>query len=115
MSNGSRVTIAPLPLKRSSNMPTRKLNSITMMACLVCDFFYEDNDIVVMSCGCTYHPFCLIVYIMELKADACVRLAYREVFSKHWIISFGFKYIHVPMKRIKFENLGCSLRLGCKQ
>jgi len=66
-----------------------------------------------MSCGCTYHPFCLIMFIMELKVDACARLDCREVFSNRLVItSFGFKHIHVPMMRIKLENLGCSSGLG---
>jgi hypothetical protein len=66
-----------------------------------------------MSCGCTYHPFCLVIYIMELKVDACARPTCQEVFSNHWITNFGFKHIHVPMRRIKLENLKCSSRLGC--
>jgi hypothetical protein len=112
MTNRLGVTIAPLLVKCPNSILAGKLNSITVMACPICGFFYEDNDIVVMSCGCTYHPFCLVMYIMELKVDACARPTCGEVFSNHWIISFGFKHIHVPMKRIKLENLGCSLGLG---
>jgi len=91
MSNGSKVTIAPLLVKSPNNILTRRLSSITVMACPICDFFNENNDIIMMSCGCTYHPFCLIMYIMELKVDACARLTCQEVFSNHWITKFGFK------------------------
>jgi hypothetical protein len=89
MSNGSKVTMAPLLVKSLSNIPIGRLSSITMMACLVYDFFNEDNDIVVMSCGCTYHPFCFIMYIMELKVNACARSGCQKVFSNSGSLVLG--------------------------
>lgn len=73
------------------------------MVCPVCDFFNEDNDIVMMSCGCTYHPFCLIMYIMELKVNACARSACWEVFSNNGSLVLGSSIF-------MFQWRGLSLR-----
>jgi hypothetical protein len=74
-----------------------------MMACLVYDFFNEDNDIVVMSCGCTYHPFCFIMYIMELKVNACARSGCQKVFSNSGSLVLGSSIL-------MFQWGGLSLR-----
>jgi hypothetical protein len=81
--------MAPLPIKILNNIPARRLSSIIVMACPICDFFNEDNDIVVMSCGCTYHPFCLIMYIMELKVNACARSTCQKVLSNSGSLVLG--------------------------
>ncbi len=60
MPNGSRVTIDPLPIKNPSNMPPRKSNVIVVTAYPIRGIYYEDNNVIVAYCGCTYHFFALL-------------------------------------------------------
>jgi hypothetical protein len=103
MSNGSGVLIAPLLIKSPRNLPASQSRVIVVMACPVCGFYFEENDIIVTSCRCTYHHFCLAIF-MEFEPNKCVKPTCGKVFTKHWINSFGFKHINIPMKRIKVEK-----------
>ncbi len=100
MSNGSRILIAPLLVKSLNNLPASWSSVIVVMACPVCGFYFKENDIIVASCWCTYHPFFLAMF-MEFEPNKCVEPACGKVFINHWINSFGFKQISFPMKRSK--------------
>ncbi len=73
------------------------------MACPVCGFYFENNDIIIASCRCVYHHFCLTMF-MEFEPNKCAKPACGKVFTNHWINNFGFKHISLPMKRIKVEK-----------
>ncbi len=90
ISNGSRVLIACLPIRSPTNLPTSQSSVIMVMACLVCGFYFEENNIIVASCKCMYHLFCLAMY-MESKPKKCAKLTYEKVFTNHWINNFRFK------------------------
>ncbi len=77
---------------------------IVVMACPLCGFCFENNDIIVASCGCVYHHFCLAMF-MEFEPNKCVEPACGKVFTNHWINSFGFKHISLAMKIIKVKRI----------
>jgi len=55
MSNGANVMAIPLPLKNPKSMFVEKPSAIIVKACPICLSFYACNNILVLSCGCTYH------------------------------------------------------------
>jgi hypothetical protein len=55
MSNGVDVTTNPLPLKNPKSMSIRNPNAIIVKACPICSSLYACNNILVLSCGFTYH------------------------------------------------------------
>ncbi len=55
MSNGANVTATPLPLNNLKFMFIKSLSAIIIKACPIFLSFYACNNILVLSCGCTYH------------------------------------------------------------
>ncbi len=39
--------------------------------CPMCGLFFSCNNLVLTSCRCTYHPFCIILYLAR-KTTKCV-------------------------------------------
>jgi hypothetical protein len=66
------VIITSLPIENPSDMPIESSSIIHVQICPICGLFYSYNNIVVASCGCTYHPFCLGVHLNK-KATHCAR------------------------------------------
>jgi hypothetical protein len=54
MSNGANVIATPLPLKNLKFMYVRSPNVVIVKTYLICSSFYACNNILVLSCGCTY-------------------------------------------------------------
>ncbi len=54
-SNGSSVSSFPWPVDDLETMPMGSLSCIIIIAYPICIFFKKCNNILVLSCGCTYH------------------------------------------------------------
>jgi hypothetical protein len=63
MSNGANVITTPLPMKNLKSMSTVSLSVIIVKACPICSSFYVCNNILMLSCGCTYHQFCVGLHL----------------------------------------------------
>ncbi len=59
-------------------------------------------------CRCTYHPFCIIVYLVK-KATKCVTLRCGESFTQEWFTNWGFNQISVLLDSSKIEKANKSL------
>jgi len=70
MSNGADVIATSLPLKNLQFMSVGSFNAIIIKACLICSSFYVCNNILVLSCGYTYHQFCAGLHLKS-KATHC--------------------------------------------
>ncbi len=86
MSNGVSVIATPLPLKNLKSMFVGSPNAIIVKAYPICSSFYACNNIMVLSCGCTYHQFCVSLHL-ESKATHCVNPACGKLISNDWIVS----------------------------
>jgi len=63
MSNCFGATTIFLPIKNPSGMHVKSFSVIHVQACPIFGLFYSYNNIVVASCECTYHPFCLGIHL----------------------------------------------------
>jgi hypothetical protein len=68
--------------------------------CLVCGYGFKCRDIAVGDCGCTYHPFCLIVHLSS-RMKACINPICGDVFSEVWLESFGVQHLRTKLKALK--------------
>ncbi len=57
MCNGPDVHAFPLPIKNPISMLAGNSNVILVEACPICLCFFSCINILVLSCGCMYHPF----------------------------------------------------------
>jgi len=57
MCNRPNVHAFPLPIKNPISMLVGNSNVILVEACPICSCFFSCNNILVLSCGCMYHPF----------------------------------------------------------
>jgi hypothetical protein len=72
MSNDVGVSSTPLPIDNLTTMLPRSLGMIFVEPCPICGLYFFYNNIIVSSCGCTYHPFCMGLY-MEIDATHCAK------------------------------------------
>jgi len=82
MSNGDGVSSKPLPIKHPLELPKGFSDSLKIKHYPIYGFSFACYNLSITSCGCTYHPFCLAIY-METKFSKCARPNY----GKHcpWI------------------------------
>jgi len=111
MAHGNGIINAPFPIENPKNMLVGQFGNF-WAPCLIYGLFYACKNILVSSCGCTYHHFCMGVH-MEIKAIVCANPTYGKVLSEEWITSIGFNHIKMKVKRPKLEmpNLR-SIRFG---
>ncbi len=72
MSNGANVHSTPLPIDNFAFMLPRNFGVFFIEPCFVCGLYFFCNNIIMSSCGCTYHPFCMGLY-METNAIHCAK------------------------------------------
>ncbi len=77
MRNGVGVHAFPLLIKNPTSMTIGSSNVILVEACLIYLCFFSCNNILVLSCGYTYHPFCVGLHL-ESKATHCVNPTCRK-------------------------------------
>lgn len=58
-------------------------------------FLFATNNIVVGSCGCTYHPFCIAIHF-EGKFEICASPTCDKNFENEWITSISYKCSNIP-------------------
>jgi hypothetical protein len=107
MSNGANVTTTPLPLKNPKSMFVGSSCAIIIKACPICSSFYVCNNIMVLSCGYTYHQFCVGLHF-ESKATHYVNRTCGKPIFNDWIVSYGFQQKSLLLKRPKQEK-GCNI------
>jgi hypothetical protein len=112
MAHGNGIINTPLPIENLMNMLAWQSGNFWVTPCLIYGLFYACNNILVSSCGSTYHHFCMGVHL-ETKVTICVNPTCGKVLSKDWITSVGFNHINMKFKRPKLEmpNLR-SIRFG---
>jgi hypothetical protein len=70
MTHGSGVFTPPLPIENPFEPLERDSQLVLVTNCPIYGFYYARKNIVVASCGCTYHLFCMVIH---LKSKAIVR------------------------------------------
>ncbi len=103
MARGNGIINAPLPIENPKNMLVGQFGNFWVTPCLIYGLFYPCNNILVSSCGCTYHHFCMGVH-METKAIVYANPTYGKVLSEEWITNVGFNHIRMKFKRPKSER-----------
>jgi hypothetical protein len=103
MISGNGVTSKPLPIENLVSLPLRRPNSVMITSCPICGMSYAYNNIVVSSCGCTYHLFCLGINL-ESKPSVCVGCICGKALSMDWMTSVGFQQINMLLKKPKLER-----------
>jgi len=72
MSNGASVSNTPLPIDNPTTMLPGNPRVIFVEPCPICGLYFFCNNIIMSSCGCTYHPFYMGLY-METNATHCAK------------------------------------------
>ncbi len=72
MSNSASVSSTPLPIDNPTTMLLGSHGVIFVEACPVCGLYFFYNNIIVSSCGCTYHRFYMGLYT-ETDAPHCAK------------------------------------------
>lgn len=100
MSNGDGVSSKLLPIKNPLELPKGFFDFLKIKHCPICGFFFACYNLSITSCGCTYHRFCLAIY-METKSAKCVRPSCEKPLFMDWITSFEFKHINLTWRTPK--------------
>ena len=79
-------SFSPTPIQRPKEF--EKNNLVYVEDCPLCGESFHCNDIVVSSCGHTYHPFCMSSH--SLKSNKYIADFCNEHFDPSWRLSFGF-------------------------
>ena len=81
---------------------------ITIKACSICEEWFPNTNIVVASCGLTYHPFCLFSHLQ--KSTRCAIEFYSSpVLYPNWWLSMGLGPLNKEQEEL-VENLEFDLR-----
>jgi hypothetical protein len=67
MTYGNGMITTPFPIENPITPLVGNLKLVLVTNCLICGFYYACKNIVVASCGYTYHLFCMAIY-MENKS-----------------------------------------------
>ena len=86
LKTGLLDSFSPTPIQRPKDSDKNTL--VYVENCPLCGEGFHCNDIVVSSCGHTYHPFCMSSHSSKFNryiAEFC-----DEDFDPNWRLSFGF-------------------------
>ena len=86
LKTGLLDSISPTPIQRPKDSDKNTL--VYVENCPLCGEGFHCNDIVVSSCGHTYHPFCMNNH--SSKSNRCIAEFCDEDFDPNWCLSFGF-------------------------
>ncbi len=106
MSNSVSVSSTPLPIDNPTTMLPRSHGVFFVEACPICGLYFFCNNVIVSSCGCTYHPFYMGLYV-ETNATHCAKPMCGKLLEYDCITSFGFRQAYFQLKRPKLE-VGCN-------
>ncbi len=105
---GSRVYAMPLLIENPTTLAPNTIGVFFPNPCPICGLLFYCNNLVLTSCGCTYHPFCIIVYLAR-KATKCATLGCGESFTQEGLTNWGFNQINVLVDSSKIERANKSL------
>jgi hypothetical protein len=71
MNHGNGVFTFPLPIENPFEPLKGDSHLVLVINCPMCGLYYVCNNIVVASCGCIYHLFCMAIHL-ESKTIVCV-------------------------------------------
>jgi hypothetical protein len=71
MSRGGGIIITPLPIENPTIMATNTFGAYFASPCPICGLFFTCNNLVLTSCGCIYHSFCLNVLVGSKYSKKC--------------------------------------------
>jgi hypothetical protein len=81
------VCTFPLPIVHLNKQAKDSRSLILVKAFPLCQEWFHANDIIVASCGHTYHPFCLFSYI---KNSTCCAVEFcHEPMHLNWWVNMG--------------------------
>jgi hypothetical protein len=75
MTYGNGIITTPLLIENFVTLSVGNLQLVLVTNCLIYGFYYACKNIVVASCGCTYHLFCMVIY-MENKTIVWANATY---------------------------------------
>jgi hypothetical protein len=98
----------PLSTKNPTTLAPNTTGVFFASPCPICGLLFSYNNLVLTSCECTYHPFCIIVYLAR-KTTKCVTLGFGESFTQEWLTNWDFNQINVLLDSSKIERIDKSL------
>ena len=85
-------SFSPTPIERPKDC--KKHSLVYIEDCPLCGQGFHCNDIIVASCGHTYHPFCMNIH--SSKSNKCIVEFCNEDFDLKWRLSFGLPELEKP-------------------
>ena len=85
----SRTTKQPQTITPSSIVGSHEeeLDDGCLRPCALCGRGFPHRDVVMASCGCHYHPWCIVT--QTWNSGLCFEESCREVFTEPWRRSMG--------------------------
>ena len=88
----SRTAKQPQTISPSSIVGSREeLDNRCLRPCALCGLGFPHRDVVMASCGCHYHPWCIVT--QTWNSGLCFKESCHEVFTEPWRRSMGLHYI----------------------
>jgi len=84
---GEGVIVSPVPIENPTTMATNTFGVYFISPCPLCRLFFACNNIVLTSCVCIYHPFCLNVHVGGKDSRKCASQTCGENFLEEWFNS----------------------------
>ncbi len=98
----------PLPIENPVALAINTTRMFFASTCPIFGLFFSCKNIMLTSCGCIYHPFCICVYLAS-KATKCATLGCYQTFTQEWFTNWGFNQINVLLNILKIEWTNKSL------
>jgi hypothetical protein len=99
------MTNFPLPIENSTSIPMGHHYLLYVKPCPICGFLYACHNIIISSCECTYHAFCMGSHL-ENKGVFCANANCKQVLDiQCWMASLGFNHTNMVLKKPKLEKL----------
>jgi hypothetical protein len=90
---GGGIIVNPLPIENPATMAANTSKAYFASLCPIYGLFFTCNNLVLTSCGCTYHPFCLNVHMGGKHSRKCVSQICGECFLEEWFNNWGVNQI----------------------
>jgi hypothetical protein len=101
--SGSHLMFSTLkPIPHHLTYALTKPKSITITFCPICNCRFHCKDIIVASCGCTYHTWCLGFHMKMFHQ--CGQPTYGARFDFKWVTSMGFMITQNILKALPFRS-----------
>jgi len=84
MTHGNGVFTSPLPIENPLEALEGDSQLVFVTNCPIHGFYYACKNIVITSCGCTYHLFCMATHL-ESKSIVYVGVTCGKPLSTNWL------------------------------